>query len=169
MSTCNRLELQTLGSQPVIISKNLPDHYMGPKQCSRLKSSMFFKHNLALQNIRLSKQPFKTQSQFEIKNVTWSLRCNLPATRIDKCRALSLQEVELDSLILNSPHCTGNMCHVIHAQVSYEFCISYLYSWIGVLDLILILILIRDDPKLPDDDGQIPKSQGRGWWFDFRL
>ena len=26
MSTCNRLDLQTLGSQP-IISKNLPDHW----------------------------------------------------------------------------------------------------------------------------------------------
>ena len=26
MSTCNRLDLQTLGSQPVIMPKNLPDH-----------------------------------------------------------------------------------------------------------------------------------------------
>ena len=26
MSTCNRLDLQTLGSQPVIMPQNLPDH-----------------------------------------------------------------------------------------------------------------------------------------------
>jgi hypothetical protein len=26
--------------------------------------------------------------------------------------------------------------------------------------------LVQDDPKLPDDGGEIPKSQGRGWWFD---
>ena len=29
MSTCNRLDLQTLGSQLVIMPKNLPDHCMG--------------------------------------------------------------------------------------------------------------------------------------------
>ena len=29
MSTCNRLDLQTLGSQPVIVPKNLPDHCIG--------------------------------------------------------------------------------------------------------------------------------------------
>ena len=27
MSTCNRLDLQTLGSQPVNMPKNLPDHW----------------------------------------------------------------------------------------------------------------------------------------------
>ena len=27
--------------------------------------------------------------------------------------------------------------------------------------------LVQDDHKLPDDDGEIPKSQGRGWRFDF--
>ena len=31
MSTCNRLELQTLGPQPVVIPYNLPDH------CSQLQ------------------------------------------------------------------------------------------------------------------------------------
>ena len=31
MSTCNRLDLQTLGSRPVIVPKNLPDH------CSQAK------------------------------------------------------------------------------------------------------------------------------------
>ena len=29
MSTCNRLGLQTLGSQPVVMPKNLPDHRLG--------------------------------------------------------------------------------------------------------------------------------------------
>ena len=28
---------------------------------------------------------------------------------------------------------------------------------------------LRDDPKLLDDGGETPKSQGRGWWFDSRL
>ena len=27
MSTCNRLDMQTLGSRPVIMPKNLPDHW----------------------------------------------------------------------------------------------------------------------------------------------
>jgi hypothetical protein len=38
-------------------------------------------------------------------------------------------------LILKSSHCTGNMYHIIHAQVLYEFCISFLYPWIDVLNL----------------------------------
>ena len=29
MSTCNQLDLQTLGSQLVIMPKNLPDHCLG--------------------------------------------------------------------------------------------------------------------------------------------
>ena len=29
MSTCNRLDLQTLGSQPMIVPKNFPDHWIG--------------------------------------------------------------------------------------------------------------------------------------------
>jgi len=28
------------------------------------------------------------------------------------------------------------------------------------------LRLVQDDPKLLDDGGEIPKSQGRGWKFD---
>ena len=36
----------------------------------RLKSSMPFKHDLALQNIPLSKQPFKMQPQIENEDVT---------------------------------------------------------------------------------------------------
>jgi hypothetical protein len=58
------------------------------------------------------------------------------ATRISKRRALSLQEVELVRwLILNSLHCTRSMYHIIHAQVYYKFCISFLYFCIDVLDL----------------------------------
>ena len=30
MSTCNRLDLQTLGSQPVIMPKILPEHWARP-------------------------------------------------------------------------------------------------------------------------------------------
>ena len=39
-------------------------------QCSRLESSMPFKHDLALQAIPLFKQPFKTQPHIENEDVT---------------------------------------------------------------------------------------------------
>ena len=35
MSTCNRLDLQTLGSQPLIMPTNLPDHWVGPHVYNR--------------------------------------------------------------------------------------------------------------------------------------
>ena len=38
-------------------------------------------------------------------------------------------------LILDPSHCTGTMYRIIHARVWYVFCISFLYSWIDVLDL----------------------------------
>jgi hypothetical protein len=57
---------------------------------------MPFKRNLALQNIPLSKQPFKTQLQIENEDVTWSPRYNMPVTRTNKRRALSLHEMEVD-------------------------------------------------------------------------
>ena len=68
------------------------------RKCSRLKSSMPFKCDLALQNIPLSKQPFTTQLQIEYEDVTCSPQYNLYVTRrTNKRRAsLSLQEVELD-------------------------------------------------------------------------
>ena len=31
------------------------------------------------------------------------------------------------------------------------------------------IFLVWDNPKLLDDGGEIPKSQGRGWWVDPRL
>ena len=86
-------------------------------QCPRLKSSMPFRHDLALQNIPLSKQPFKTQPQSENEDVTRSPQHNLPTTRANNRRALSLQKVELGWLILYSSHCIENMYHIIHAQV----------------------------------------------------
>ena len=61
---------------------------------------MPFKRNLALQNIPLSKQPFKMQPQIQIEDITWSPQYNLPATRTNKRRASSLQEVELDGWFL---------------------------------------------------------------------
>ena len=65
-------------------------------QCSRLKSSMPFKHDMALQNIHLSKQSFKIQPQIENEDGTRSPQYNMPAIRTNKRRALSLQEMELD-------------------------------------------------------------------------
>ena len=61
---------------PTLYNKWLraPRHHHGLlstcNQCSRLKSSMPFKHVLALQNIPLSTQPFKMQSQIENEDVT---------------------------------------------------------------------------------------------------
>ena len=74
--------------------------YLTWVQCSKLKFSMPFKHDLALPNIPLSKQPLKTQPQIENGDVTWSPQYNMPATRTNKHRALSLQEVELDGWFL---------------------------------------------------------------------
>ena len=50
----------------------LAQGHQGSNQCSRLKSSMPFKCNLALQNVALLKQPFKMQSQIENEDVAWS-------------------------------------------------------------------------------------------------
>ena len=47
---------------------------------------------------------------------------------------LPLQEVELDGWFLIYWHRTENMYHISHARVWYKFCISFLYSWIDVLD-----------------------------------
>ena len=65
-------------------------------QCSRLKSSMPFKCNLAFQNIPFSKQPSKMQPQIENEDVTSSLQYTMPLARTNERRALSLQEIELD-------------------------------------------------------------------------
>jgi hypothetical protein len=54
------------------------------------------KREYALQNIPLSKQSFKTQLQIENEDVTWSPQYEMSATRTNKRRALSLQEVGLD-------------------------------------------------------------------------
>ena len=63
-------------SSSQIESSNLPHplnkrrpNYGHCHQCSRLKSSMPFKRDLALHNILLSKQPFETQPQIENEDV----------------------------------------------------------------------------------------------------
>ena len=66
----------------------------------RWKPSMPFKRDLAFQNIPLSKQPFITQPQIENEDVTWSPWYNMPATRTNERRVLSLPEVELDGRFL---------------------------------------------------------------------
>ena len=97
---------------------------------------------------------------WSLSNATWPFRMYLSQNNPSKCKVpklemkislkvlniiypqqgttkhmeLSLQEVEFRLLFLNSSHCIQNMYHIIHAQVDYEFCISFLYSWIDVLD-----------------------------------
>ena len=78
---------------------------------------MPFGRDLALQNIPLSKQPFKLQPEIEIEDVTWSPQYNLPTTRTNKRRASSLQEVELDSWFLILHSVLKTCTHIIYAQV----------------------------------------------------
>ena len=85
--------------------------------CSRLKFSMSFKRDSHLQNIPLSKQPFKMQPQSENEGVTWSHHYNLPVARTNKCRAFVTTRSGVRWLILDSSHYTGNMYHIIYAQV----------------------------------------------------
>ena len=86
-------------------------------QCSRLESSVPFKWALGLQSIPLSKQPLKTQPRSENEDITGSPQYNLHATRTNKRRTLSLQEVELDGLIHNPSYYVESMHHIIYAQV----------------------------------------------------
>ena len=84
----------------------------------------------------LKHNPSKRSPKLKIEDVTWSPQCALLGTRTNKHKALSKQEVELDGwCVSNSSHCTENMFHIIHARVPYECCISFLCSWIVVLDL----------------------------------
>ena len=95
------------------------------RQCLRLKSSMPFKRNLALQNIPLPKQPFKTQPQIENEDVTWSPQYNLSTTRTNKCSALSLQEMELDGRFLIL-HIVLETCII---QFMHKFNMSFVFHF----------------------------------------
>ena len=59
----------------------------------------------------------------------------MPATKKQQAQGIVTTRGGVRWLISNSSHCIENMYHTIHAQVSYELCISILYSWIDVLDL----------------------------------
>ena len=116
----------------------LPSHYeVRTNLFSRLKSSMPFKCDLALQNILFSKQPFKTLSQIENEDVTWSLQCNmvhiLLSTRTNRHRALSIQ-VELDGwfLVLHIvlTTCIIYFMHKFNMNFVCRFYILGLTSWI---------------------------------------
>ena len=49
------------------------------------------------------------------------------------------------------------------------FCVTSCHSSLSRLNVHKTFRLVRDDPKLLEDGGGIPKSQGRGWRFDSRL
>ena len=98
---------------------------------------MPFKRNSALQNIPLSKQPFKTQPQIDNEDITWSPRYNLLVTRTNKRMALSLQEVELDGgfLILFTlywKHVPYNSCTRLIRAFVFHFYILGFMSWIRI-------------------------------------
>ena len=90
--------------------------------------------DLALRNIPLSKQPFKTQPQSENENLPWGHEYNLPDRRSNKCRALSLQEVELESwfLILHIvlETCTLLFMHKFNTSFVLHSYFLGLTSWI---------------------------------------
>ena len=96
---------------------------------------MPFKHDLALRNIPLSKQPFKTQPQIENEDVTWSAQYNLPASRTNTRRVLSLQEVALDGwflifhIVLKT--CTICIIHKFNMSFIFHLYILRLTSWIS--------------------------------------
>ena len=95
-----------------------------PKEC-----------DLALQNIiPLSKQPFKTQTRIENEDVRWSPQYNMPTTRTNRHRALSLREVELDDLFLILhivlETCTIEFMHQFTVSFVSHFYILRLTSWI---------------------------------------
>ena len=95
---------------------------------------MPFKCDLALQNIPLSKQHFKTQSEIENEDVTWNPQYNPPITRTNKRRAVSLQEVEFDGcfLILHTvlETCTVQFMHKFNMSLIFYFYILRLTSWV---------------------------------------
>ena len=69
---CNQLDLESLKSCQIVC---MPHNFLSggtydQGHCSRLKSSMSFKHDFALPNIPLLKQSFKTQPQIENEDVT---------------------------------------------------------------------------------------------------
>ena len=83
-----------------------------------------------------------TSLKTTLQNATpnWKWRChlksyfNLPATRTNKCRALSLQEVELDGRfwILHNvlETCTTQFMHKFNMSFVFRFYILGLMSWI---------------------------------------
>ena len=97
-------------------------------QCSRLKSP--FKRDLALQNIRFSKQPFSMQPQIENEDITWSPQYNMSVTTTKQRKALLLQEVELDGWFvihtLYWKHVPYNSCTTLTWVLYY---ISIFLDW----------------------------------------
>ena len=95
---------------------------------------MHFKHDVALQNIPLSKYPFKRQPWIENEDVTWSPQYNPPTTRTSKRKALSLQEVKLDAwfLILHIvlKTCSIWFMHKFNMSFIFHFYILRWMSWI---------------------------------------
>ena len=99
-SFCQAISVETYSSKLMKSRFNWYKWHAYSHQCSRLKSSMPINHDLALQNMPLSKQPFIMQPQIENEDVTWSPQYDMPATRTNKHRALSLQEMDLDDRFL---------------------------------------------------------------------
>ena len=109
-----------------------------PYQCSRLKSSMPFKCDLALRNIPSENNSTKRNPKLKMKTSLEVLNINLFATGTNKRMELSLQEVGLDGsffiLYVVLKTCTISFMHKFNMSFFLSL-ISFLYSWIDVLDL----------------------------------
>ena len=104
-------------------------------QCSRLKLSLPFKCDLALQNIPFSQNnPSKRNPKLKMKTSLEVLDLICPPTRTNKRMALSLQEVELDgcfvTLQIVLKTCTIEFMHNFNASLNFIF--IFLNWWLGL-------------------------------------
>ena len=84
MSTCNRLELQTLGSQPVIMPKTLRDRWVQgpPPRREEKKSKAYLTHEPRAMTMRLrepKRKYAKAVARHLQNHVVWSrtLKCSV--------------------------------------------------------------------------------------------
>jgi hypothetical protein len=97
MPTCNRLDLQTLGSQP-IMPKNLPDHCL----CASFQNSWSSLSNYALSNLEptLSDVTTNSEGHFTHKPRAVTMRLEVPKRKRRKADPIHLQNHVVWSQVL---------------------------------------------------------------------
>ena len=80
----------------------------------------------------------------------------------------------------NFKHVTSTYYDSWYLVFEFIFNVTYFHRVVGIscmrsylvsqtLKIMFCVVLVQGDPKLVDDDGEIPKSQERGGQFDSRL